>query len=312
MTDASGYVIESTEYMPFGSVRSHSGANTSDYKYTDQELDAENGLYNYNARLYDPFIGRFISPDTIVPEPFNPQSLNRYSYCLNNPLIYVDPSGHKEITPDEWAACMAMWEYINSLNEVWPQMGGSLAYEMGFMDPVTSTVDYWNLDFERYNNYLRWKKVGNIVKNILPNIEKGNMVKVEAIVLHSTDGTTATGAIDTFKSTGKGTHYIIDKEGTVYQTANLEKYTSHVGPINSKSGYTSTPWSAKAISSYEKANKNYPQRYPTSQESIGIEIVRDYTASKGWEAATQAQLVSLDLLVSYLQVKYDLVSIQEL
>ncbi len=68
--------------------------DVSDYRFTDQELDAENGLYNYNARLYDPFIGRFISPDTIVPEPFNPQSLNRYSYCLNNPLVYVDPSGH--------------------------------------------------------------------------------------------------------------------------------------------------------------------------------------------------------------------------
>jgi RHS repeat-associated protein len=62
--------------------------------YTDQELDAENGLYNYGARLYDPFIGRFISPDTIVQAPYNPQSLNRYSYCLNNPLRYTDPSGH--------------------------------------------------------------------------------------------------------------------------------------------------------------------------------------------------------------------------
>ena len=62
--------------------------------YTDQELDSENGLYNYNARLYDPFIGRFISPDTIVPQPYNPQSLNRYSYILDNPLIYTDPSGH--------------------------------------------------------------------------------------------------------------------------------------------------------------------------------------------------------------------------
>ncbi|MCP4613910.1 MAG: hypothetical protein GY845_34910 [Planctomycetes bacterium] len=44
-----------------------------------------------------------MSPDTIVPEPFNPQSLNRYSYCLNNPLKYVDPSGHNpdpEDNPD--------------------------------------------------------------------------------------------------------------------------------------------------------------------------------------------------------------------
>jgi RHS repeat-associated protein len=94
MTDASGYELEYSDYAPFGSQRVHTGTNTSDYRYTDQELDAENGLYNYNARLYDPFIGRFISADTIIPEPFNPQSLNRYSYCLNNPLIYVDPSGH--------------------------------------------------------------------------------------------------------------------------------------------------------------------------------------------------------------------------
>jgi RHS repeat-associated protein len=62
--------------------------------YTDQEWDAEAGLYNYDARLYDPVIGRFISADSIVPRPFDPQSLNRYSYCRNNPLIYTDPTGH--------------------------------------------------------------------------------------------------------------------------------------------------------------------------------------------------------------------------
>jgi len=47
------------------------------------------------ARYYDATIGRFISPDSIVPSPFNPQSLNRYSYCLNNPLKYIDPFGHQ-------------------------------------------------------------------------------------------------------------------------------------------------------------------------------------------------------------------------
>jgi RHS repeat-associated protein len=52
------------------------------------------GLYFYNARYYDAEIGRFISADTIVPDPSNPQTLNRYSYCLNNPLRYIDPSGH--------------------------------------------------------------------------------------------------------------------------------------------------------------------------------------------------------------------------
>ena len=62
--------------------------------YTDQELDTETGLYNYDARMYDPLIGRFISPDSMVPDLYDPQSLNRYSYTRNNPLKYTDPSGH--------------------------------------------------------------------------------------------------------------------------------------------------------------------------------------------------------------------------
>src|SRR3970282_1854651 len=67
---------------------------------TGQEDDDDIGLYNYGARLYDPILAKFISPDRIVQAPENPQSLNRYSYCQNNPLIYVDPSG--EIV--EWVA----------------------------------------------------------------------------------------------------------------------------------------------------------------------------------------------------------------
>lgn len=49
---------------------------------------------DYNARMYSPTLGRFIQPDTIVPDMFNPQSLNRYSYVLNNPIRYTDPTGH--------------------------------------------------------------------------------------------------------------------------------------------------------------------------------------------------------------------------
>ncbi|MFC1986548.1 RHS repeat-associated core domain-containing protein, partial [Chloroflexota bacterium] len=60
-----------------------------------QRLD-DTGLYYYGARYYDVEIGRFISADTIVPDYTNPQALNRYSYVLNNPLKYTDPSGHQE------------------------------------------------------------------------------------------------------------------------------------------------------------------------------------------------------------------------
>jgi RHS repeat-associated protein len=64
------------------------------YKFTGQRLDDSTGLYYYGARYYDAVIGRFVQADTIVPNPGNPQSLNRYSYVNNNPLKYTDPTGH--------------------------------------------------------------------------------------------------------------------------------------------------------------------------------------------------------------------------
>jgi RHS repeat-associated protein len=80
-------------YYPVGDCRNSTQNLLTDKLFTGQRLDST-GLYFYNARYYNPEIGRFISPDTIVPDFSNPQSLNRYSYCLNNPLKYVDTSGH--------------------------------------------------------------------------------------------------------------------------------------------------------------------------------------------------------------------------
>ena len=86
------------KYAPFGATIV--GSVTTDKKFTGQRLD-DTGLYYYNARYYDPTIGRFISADTVVQSPYNPQTLNRYSYCLNNPLKYTDPSGHVNVISDD-------------------------------------------------------------------------------------------------------------------------------------------------------------------------------------------------------------------
>jgi hypothetical protein len=53
-----------------------------------------------NARYYVGYINRFLSPDPIIPDPTNPQSFNRYSYVLNRPTKYVDPTGHNWECPD--------------------------------------------------------------------------------------------------------------------------------------------------------------------------------------------------------------------
>jgi RHS repeat-associated protein len=143
-TNAAGGLAQSQEFDAWGKVRS-GGISLTDINYTGQRLDIS-GLLNYNARMYDPNLGRFISADSVVPGtasgsmdgialkpltvafveygfinqvnqenqfpawfqmsdqqkqqagwqfgPLNPQSLNRYSYVLNNPMKYTDPSGH--------------------------------------------------------------------------------------------------------------------------------------------------------------------------------------------------------------------------
>jgi len=93
ITDTNGAVVESADYLPYGGDTQPPGITLTNYKYTDQEFDPETALYNYVARLYDPVIGRFMTPDSIVPNPYDPQSLNRYAYARNNPLYYTDPSG---------------------------------------------------------------------------------------------------------------------------------------------------------------------------------------------------------------------------
>ncbi|MCD4742313.1 MAG: RHS repeat-associated core domain-containing protein [Desulfobacteraceae bacterium] len=84
-----------SQYLPYGGDKNPNDLlQNSSYKFTDQEQDEGTGLYNYDARLYDPVLGQFIMADTIVPNPFNPQSFNRYTYCLNNPIKYTDHRGH--------------------------------------------------------------------------------------------------------------------------------------------------------------------------------------------------------------------------
>jgi hypothetical protein len=54
------------------------------------------GLMDYKARFYDPYLNHMTQPDTIVPGAGNPQSWNRFSYVKNNPINFIDPTGHWE------------------------------------------------------------------------------------------------------------------------------------------------------------------------------------------------------------------------
>lgn len=98
MTDTAGVEKQRIQYYPYGGDRfeeNASGMNGEDVKhrFTDHEKDFAIGIYYAQARYYDQRLGRFISCDPVGPQLENPQSLNPYTYCLNNPLKYVDPTG---------------------------------------------------------------------------------------------------------------------------------------------------------------------------------------------------------------------------
>ena len=84
---------------------------------TAQKLDSYIKLLQMGARWYDYDTGRFTQPDTIIPNPYNPQSLNRYAYGLNNPVNLVDPSGHAPQNPgdpdDMQGDCTTDWCWQN-------------------------------------------------------------------------------------------------------------------------------------------------------------------------------------------------------
>jgi RHS repeat-associated protein len=100
VSDAAGGAVGRVQYDPYGEVLTSTLPVTlTDRLFTGQRLDSSSGLYYYNARYYDPYLGRFIQPDTLVPDPLNPQAWNRFSYVYNNPTSYVDPGGH---IPIDW------------------------------------------------------------------------------------------------------------------------------------------------------------------------------------------------------------------
>lgn len=69
------------------------GRHADGIGFTGQRLDGF-GLMDYNARYYSNTLGRFVQPDTIIPQPGNPMAWDRYSYANNSPINYSDPSGH--------------------------------------------------------------------------------------------------------------------------------------------------------------------------------------------------------------------------
>lgn len=156
-----------------------------------------------------------------------------------------------------------------------------------------------------------------VILKIYSSIERGAMAQVNGIVVHQTGGATASSTFNSYSNTShvpNGAHFLIDKDGTIYQTASLNRITNHVGKLQSRC-ITTLKCSAANLRAARRAyqtgpaafhrhesRKAFPDRYPSNSDAIGIELVGMYypdekTAEPIYESVTPEQNSSLKWLV---------------
>ncbi len=92
ITNENGTKVEAALYSPFGEIVG--GGAVSRYDYTGKKFDSVFDDYDFNARRMNSQLGKFIQPDSLLPNIYDPQQLNRYSYVRSNPYKYVDKNGN--------------------------------------------------------------------------------------------------------------------------------------------------------------------------------------------------------------------------
>ena len=165
VVDTAGVVLQQMGYTAWGRLRDPQAGEAYgpddqpelllSRGYTGHEHLPWFGLVNMNARLYDPAVGRFLSPDPIVQAPDNTQNFNRYSYCMNNPLRYADPLGlfKYRLTYSEDGELLSIMGEIDEVVIIGQRKNASMniSFRDGFI-PMGAIAPYASLTWQYHVN----------------------------------------------------------------------------------------------------------------------------------------------------------------
>jgi RHS repeat-associated protein len=153
VTNASGTVVQTLDYYPYGSTRVNSGSDISARKYIGQFYDAASNLSYLNARYYDPVRGQFLTEDPIFWSAnqtlSDPQSLNAYSYANDNPINLSDPNGQAALYSGLISLLQSLVASLQSL--ISSSRGGNTANSASASPPAPTN------------------RSGVVIPNVLPN-----------------------------------------------------------------------------------------------------------------------------------------------
>ncbi|QMU65467.1 MAG: hypothetical protein GKR88_15020 [Flavobacteriaceae bacterium] len=239
------------------------------YNYQGQELDPEIGKVAFEARLYDPRINRWLTIDP-AREFHSP-----YLAMGNNWARVIDPDGRCTTCPDN-AKVGDTFEHTDYGTLTFTESGGwsNDTYGSILDDIVINTGQLQGIDL-----------VYTPIKSLERNFFKED---IKTVVLHRTVSNTAESTMRYWRSKKRaaGTNFLIGKDGTIYQTASINRRTSHLYPTK---------------------KQMYPEWYGVydNQNTIGIEVVGNYKDGK-WDELPYKQVVAVHNLLNRLHNKYNM------
>ena len=164
LTNEDGTVAERYAYNPWGARRNptdwtQTDARTSlitDRGYTGHEHIDLFRVINMNGRVYDPTTAQFLSPDPMLQAPGDWLNYNRYTYCMNNPLKYTDPSGYEAYPGPAWYdSSLGGWRYLDAYNQMHVISGGEVQeINSRAMAARNGTLRYQTSEVQESSRYL--------------------------------------------------------------------------------------------------------------------------------------------------------------
>jgi RHS repeat-associated protein len=214
-----GTIAASYYYDAFGNILQQTGIVSNSVTYAGYQYDAETGLYYLNSRYYDSKIARFLSEDTYDGDPNDPLSLNLYTYCHNEPIMYTDPTGHVEacdihLSTEDQAKILKYTEYYyaattEKAKDYWHQQAVAMRTAAG--SGISGYEDNYNYNASHASATSDdWDRMVSTAVSTPSYASDTNIGGVNAVIRKNTSVVTTTGH-ETYGSSYTTTSYSYNK-----------------------------------------------------------------------------------------------------
>jgi len=175
LVDSAGQVLNSYQYDAFGDTANYAEKVANRFMYAGEQFDKITGQYYLRARYYNPVVGRFTQEDT-----YRGDGLNLYAYVANNPIMFIDPTGHMNYRTQLDDLVLGYWEGISEVQKEFDYSKKSLS---DVIKSAKSTIDFYkslyNLGKDLYKNNIGWDELSKILGDAATDALIGDILYIK-------------------------------------------------------------------------------------------------------------------------------------